>query len=273
MSEKSINLTSKVEHYKWKSKGAPGKLQYIKKELIQVNPKYQREVNHPKVLELARNWSWIGCGAISVAYREGKYWAMDGQHRVLGAMKRSDIAEIPCVVFETESLTEEAIGFLDLNTNRKPVSAISKHKALLVAEDELATFIHVQLNLNGLRFVDCAKSKGQIRCIAACKRIALQSKEGFSITLEFASELSFADDISISEILLDGLFYLHQNIGDGGLKNKNLIARLKKFGAKLLIRGAQSAAAFYSKGGAKVWAVGMLEVINAGLRNKFEMKP
>lgn len=50
-----------------------------------------------------------------------------------------------------------------------------------------------------------------------------------------------------------------------------LFDRLKAIGAPRLVEGANKASAFFVRGGAQVWARGMLEEINKGLRNRFEM--
>lgn len=269
--EASINGTSKLDHYKWTTKGKPGKLQYIKKELIHVNPEYQREADSGKVLSLARKWSWIGCGAISVSFRNGIYWAMDGQHRVLAALKRSDIDVLPCVVFETESLTEEAIGFLDLNTNRKAVAATAKHKAMAVSGDYLAALVQSKIDECGLHVGGGGKSIGSIRCVAACRRMAGQDSDAFSVSLELAAEMALSEKSSVHERVLEGLFYLHRNLDGCNLRQASLQARIKKIGSQLLLQGANRAAAYYTTGGAKVWANGILDVINHGLRKKYEL--
>lgn len=269
--EKTINGTSKLDHYKWTTKGKPGKLQYIKKELIHVNPEYQREADSGKVLSLARKWSWIGCGAISVAFRNGIYWAMDGQHRVLAALKRSDIDVLPCVVFETESLTEEAMGFLDLNTNRKVVAATAKHKAMTASGDYLATLVQSKIDEFGLHIVSGKKASGSIRCVAACRRMAEQDADAFSASLELTAEMALSAKSAVQDRVLEGLFYLHRNLDGCNLRQASLRARIKKIGLQPLLDGANKAAAYYATGGAKVWASGILDVINHGLRNKYEL--
>ena len=105
------NIT-KVERYNWKMQDSPGALRMVKKGDLQVDHTYQRNANEMKLIAIAKDWSWIACGAIVVADREGVLFVVDGQHRVLAARKRSDIAELPCLVFKTHEAKQEAKGFL-----------------------------------------------------------------------------------------------------------------------------------------------------------------
>ena len=71
----------------------------------------------------------------------------------------------------------------------------------------------------------------------------------------------------VHQILLEGLFYIHlhcsKNLNDVYMRD-----RLMKVGVAKLIDSAKRCAAFYAKGGAKVWADGMLTELNKGIRNK-----
>ena len=108
----------KVQRYGWVTAHAQGRFEMINKRLLNVNTEiYQREASKTKVLELASNWSWIACGALIVADRDGVYWVADGQHRKLAADKRSDIKELPCMVFTVA--TREAVAAASTTARRK----------------------------------------------------------------------------------------------------------------------------------------------------------
>ncbi len=258
----------KKDIYKWTTTGTPGKLHMINKGDLQIHPAYQRDVMVNKVLEISANFSWIGFGALVVAERNGEYWVIDGQHRALAAMRRSDIEKLPCVVFETSDLREEAQGFLDLNAGRKAVSAIGKFKAMVTAGDEIAIYVKQQCELLGLEIVLNASHSGQLKCVAFCLRRAAENKARFNSVLAFGAELSRNDNIPVGERLLEGLWYLNAHCG-AGLDDKRLVKRLREKGARKLLDAANRAAAYYSAGGAKVWALGMLAELNKGLSIKF----
>lgn len=266
---RAVGGVDKIKFYNWKVSGRPGELKMIAKHALQINEVYQRSATLSKVLSLAKDWSWVGCGAIVVAHRKGSYWVIDGQHRVLAALRRSDIFDMPCIVFELSDIQEEAQGFLDLNTNRKAVSTYAKHKALVAAGDEVAIFVQHEIDRLGLRPAMDTKTPGTIQCFGWCMKRASENRATFSRVLELTTEISNADNVAIRERLLDGLIYIHNNL-PGGLSDKRLLERIKAKGATALFNAANKASAFYGKGGAKVWADGILQEINKGLSKRFE---
>ena len=52
------------------------------------------------------------------------------------------------------------------------------------------------------------------------------------------------------------------------LTDKKWALKLAELGADKLAEAANKAASYYSAGGARIWAVGILELMNKGLRNK-----
>lgn len=261
----------KVRRYGWKSEGKPGELRYVEKDLLNVDERYQRPANHALALRIASRWSYMSCGAITVALRQdGTLWAVDGQHRVLGARRRSDVKTLPCVIFKSASVEEEARAFLTLNAG-KPVPAIDKHNAAVTSRDETALFIQALLESLGLSLARSARHVGQLAFIALCYRRAVENRADFETVLRFSAEICRYENSPISERLFDGLWYLQKAIKDG-LGNARLARRIREIGTSRLLDGALRAAAFYSKGGAKVWATGMLQEINKNLRAKFEFE-
>ena len=85
----SVGNKDKIERYDWKLLDQPGELRMLNKKVLRVDEQYQREATEPKVKEIARAWSWLACGALLVAERDGVYFVFDGQHRALAALRRS----------------------------------------------------------------------------------------------------------------------------------------------------------------------------------------
>lgn len=269
--EKTPFGVNKVERYGWVMKDKPGTLQQIPKNFLCINEAYQREANKQKVLEIASQWSWLACGTITVAQRKGRLWVIDGQHRVLAARKRSDIYELPCLEFELDDVRDEAMGFYRANAGRKPVTALAKHKALLVAGDATANQVADALNAAGLSLKKRAKSAGEIKAVSLLYARANESLPLLHSVLKLCADLCQADGVFVHERLLDGIWYIAKNY-EHGLKDARLVARLKSVGARSLITAAQRAAAYYTKGGAAVWANGMLTEINRGLHKRFVLR-
>lgn len=264
----------KIARYGWKVKNSPGKLEYISKRKLVVGAEYQRDGDTPsaraKILHLSREWDWMACGVIVVAKVGGKFRVIDGQHRKLAADRRSDIDGLPCLVFEPEEVAQEARAFLALNTLNKPVSAIDKHRAKLIANDEYAVKIEETLSRLGLFLTKRATKIGDFGAIAWAYRKAAEDYENFVTVVEVTSEICAADGIPIPEKLLDGMWYINQVV-EGGLLGSRLNARIRHVGAQRLYDGVIRASAYFARGGARVFATGMIDVLNKGIHTKFEL--
>ena len=103
--------------------GEPGELLYLNKNILEIDHSYQRNAKNARVLKLARRWNWLSCGVLTVAKRSGRYYVVDGQHRLMAALKRADIDQLPCLVFESSEMREEAVAFRDANKERRPINS------------------------------------------------------------------------------------------------------------------------------------------------------
>lgn len=271
MSEMAISFgrqsktKTKIERYGWTVKDTPGELKRLNKNVLQVHPAYQRHAVEPKIKMIAASWSWVACGAIIVGERSGEYWVIDGQHRVLAAKRRADIDSLPCLVFETDSVEQEARGFLDANTGRKPVSSIDKFRASIAAGDETAKRVDLLFKELGINPRATANRAMEIKSVAWAMTRARDNSEAFEVVIRLAAEL--CQESILHEMLLDGLYYLHIH-SETKLDDKRLRDRIKKIGSARLVEAAKRASAYFARGGAKVWAEGMLSEINKGLREK-----
>lgn len=261
----------KVAFYKWAKPEERGEFRQINKRLLKVNRDvYQRQGYESKVLELARNWSWISCGALTVASRDGKLWVVDGQHRKLAADRRSDIQELPCLVFYVDHVKDEARAFVATNINRRNVSAVDKFRALLAAEDDAAVKAKDAIDAAGLRITTASKEPRAFKSVAMAQKLAASDYEGLICVLQLCGELATAEDCPVHARLLSGLYYIHNRI-DGGLDNQRVRKRIKQVGATALLSAANKAAAYYAQSGAKVCADGMMQAINHGLHSKITL--
>lgn len=265
----SVNNVDKVKRYGWVIKDDPGELKRLHKKDLRIHPAYQRDLLQLKVLEIASTWSWVGCGAIVVGDRGGDLWVIDGQHRVMAAMKRSDINELPCIVFKTESVKQEAGAFLDLNAGRKPVSSLGKFKAMIAAGDKAACDVHLMLERLGISTKSMASKPKEIKSVAWLIRKAKEDTFKLEVILTLTDKL--CPDIPLQERLLDGLWYINENL-PGGVSDKRFIERAYAVGGRKLLDAANRASAYFAKGGARVWANGMIEELNKGLRYKFVLR-
>lgn len=269
MMQDSINGMDKTKRYGWVTKDEPGKLRELHKDILQIHPAYQRELIQSKVKELTASWSYVSAGAIIIGERAGEFWVIDGQHRVVAAKRRSDISLLPCIVFQTNGVKQEAIAFLDVNSGRKPVTSLGKFKAMIAAGDAGAIIVSKTIGELGITLKPTALKSGELKSVGWALRKAKENSESFQVVMSLANDLS--KDMPIQEKLLDALWYINERM-DGGVSEKRFNSRLRSIGARGLIDAANKAAAYFIKGGAGVWALGVMNEVNSGLRNKFVLK-
>lgn len=262
---------TKIDRYKWVVKDGPGVLMMINKHDLRVNPEYQRSLVESKVRSMSASWSWLACSAITVGMRGGVCWVIDGQHRVVAAMRRADITELPCVVFELEDIRDEAQGFLDINNLRKPMTSVDRLRASAVAGDEAAKQFELLCRRLNFTLTRNGNAPGTIKSASWGMRRMAEDPVATTIVMELAADLCVTDHVAIQERLLGGLWYLHKNC-EADLTHAKFRQRIKACGAKSLVEEAYKASAFYSRGGDRIWAIGMLNRINKGLRMRFRMR-
>lgn len=260
----------KIARYGWTMKDKPGEFMSLHKSVLAVPPEYQRDWIPAKSQDMASAWSWFGCGALVVALRSGVYYVVDGQHRLLAAMRRSDITHLPCLVFESEGLVSEAQAFLTVNSGRKPITSIGKLRALAIADDEIAKFVVEKIQAHGASITQTAVKGLEIKCMAVCQRLASQNRESFSRAFELCVLLSKEANQPILERVLSALFYIDAN-SDFDVDDKRFKDRALAIGMPAILAGANKAAAYFTSGGSKVWADGALAAINKGLHKPFAL--
>lgn len=257
---------SKVSQYGWVLNDKPGELVWLSKNELLVDHSYQRNASQKRVLHIAQKWSWLACGVIIVAKREDdhRFYVVEGQHRVLAALKRSDIERLPCIVFKTQSVKEEAAGFYDANTARRLPTTIEKWRAQLLREDETTVFVDALIRQAG-RVASNNTGPGDVRCLGALLRAAEADREMLCRMWPLIVEVCHGHPIH--ERVFEGLMWLEAHLSEEhSLTDKRWRERVTRVGFVGLLDAAQRAATFYARGGPKVWALGQLEALNKGCR-------
>jgi hypothetical protein len=146
----------------WSNPGPKGTFRHIHKHNLNIDGRYQRTaVSEEKIMKIARNWSWAVYQVLTVVLRkDGTYWVVEGGHRVRAAFYRDDIDMLPCIVFEEDQLSEEAMMFYGINSCRTTINAFGKHKALVVSEDEMALLVNKIVEDNGYTVTACSRPGG-----------------------------------------------------------------------------------------------------------------
>lgn len=258
---------SKVQKFGWIVRDRPGKFSMIDKNDLYVDHEYQRDkVIVQKVRDIQSNWSWAGCGAILVARRpDGTFWVFDGQHRVMAARNRDDIVLLPCLVFDVESKVQEASGFLVANTQRKPVTAIAKFRAMVMTEDAIAVSVDSVLKKLGVVVSDTPRTSREIKCVTNCLKHAANGAAFLEAVLRAA--MSIDGDEPASRDLLDGLAWIQRKYEL--LSDARFMKRLSSMSRADITTAMSRFAAAEGHRGDKVSGLAILQCVNKGLRQKF----
>lgn len=264
-----LRTMSKVERYNWARPGVPGELMWVPKSELDVDHCYQRCLNEAKVHEIAIKFSWPAFGVVVVARRpDGTMFIVDAQHRHAAAMKRDDIHSVPCVVFDIDETRDEAAHFLSVNTNRRTLTSIDRHKAFVTIGDHCSTVVEELVSSVG-RAVSDSRADG-VRCVRTIRKWIERDEKRVRDLWPLIDELSGRGPIL--ERTVDGLLYLDEHLDGTRLCDPRWKRRVLSIGVRKLLEGAARAAAYFAKGGAKQWAHGMLQEINLGLQEKNRLK-
>ena len=95
---------------------------------------YQRGIVQARVKVYADNYNPNIFGIILVSHRDGKYYVVDGQHRVEVA-KLLGIKTVWCQVLEGLTYTQEAEHFYEINHNKTRLNANQKFHSKVEAKD------------------------------------------------------------------------------------------------------------------------------------------
>ena len=272
MSETRIGINGsiqdKVKIYGWTVKDQPGRFGMLNKGLLQVSPAYQRNLVESKAVSMASAWSWFACGTIIVGKRDGVFWVIDGQHRVAAAKRRSDIKTLPCLVFESASIAQEAQGFLDANTGRRPVFSTDKYRAALAADDSTAVKFNGICSRLGIRVSVTTNKARDLKCVAWALSRTKEDAAMLETVLDAAIDVS--GHVPLHEKVLGSLWHIHKN-AEVDLTDSRLRTRLKKIGAVGIMKAADKAAEYHEKRSQRVWAEGVMKEVNKNLQNKITM--
>jgi hypothetical protein len=265
---------TKVDRYKWKIQDKPGRMQMIDKLDLEIEEEYQRdgmlEKNIAKSREIASEWSWIACGVIVVAERNGRRYVVDGQHRVNAARMRSDIQDLPCIVFRSHGIEEEALGWLTIQTKRKPVTSFEKFKALIAIKDPAAVMVKDLVESAGLT-MDRTGTVRTVACVTAMLTAA--RNRGDILRRVWPLIALLCSGTHVTNILVKALVHIERKMPEGqSLTDPAYSRRLMKIGAEGLLDAAKRAAVYHENGTAEIWAAGMVEAINKGHRNRLELR-
>ena len=134
---------------------------------------YQRtRLSMEIVKKYAKDFDWDIFGVPLVCYRDGKYWVVDGQHRV-EVLKLLGIETVLCQVLSGLTYEEEAAKFVKLNTEHKVLNANQKFHGKVEAKDSDALTIRDIMKQNNLTYAKHLRGENEtvVSAIATVERI------------------------------------------------------------------------------------------------------
>lgn len=167
--------------------GKPPTLEWIATSDLCIDPVYQRVtegVQSKRIIRaMVHQWDWRLCLPLSVSRRANdELLVVDGQHRLIGARERGDIAHLPCVISSHANAAEEARTFVALNQQRQRLSQGDIFRASLASGDEEAQATLYLIEKSGLSLAAhsnwTAWKPGQIFCAPAITKARKQYGDG-----------------------------------------------------------------------------------------------
>lgn len=261
---------SKREKFSWASTSSAGTFCMVPKGDLNIDGTYQREqVSDAKVREIAKDWDWRLFGALSVIMRDdGSLWVYDGGHRCRASFLRDDVLELPCMIFECESIEEEAKAFVGTNTMKSTVSAYHKHRAALKAKEPEAMAVQAVLDKYGYKAMQYTGSAYGFTAIRTLGGLLSQDPELAEGVFGLCAEAS-EDGALIPGEVLSGLFLCAKRLeGKAQILKNPLREKLKVIGTAGLDMAIRREKHIVGRGGQAVAAKAILDLINKGKRRR-----
>lgn len=111
---------------------------------------YQRNIKPSKIKKMTKEFDEELLGAITVSYRDGVYYVVDGQHRVM-LCNIMRVKTIYAIIHTGLTKEEEAELFIKLNQNQTKVTKAEVFDAKVVAKDKMALLIKSIVKQNGFK--------------------------------------------------------------------------------------------------------------------------
>lgn len=198
--------TDKITKYRWARPTSPGRFCLIHKNDLNIDDVYQRErVSEEAVRRIARDFDWSLFGVIKVAQRaDGTMWVFEGGHRLRATFYRSDVTEIPCIVFEISDVATEARTFIAAARMSQAISSFDTFRASAVAQEPVAVRTAEILKELGLKVRKAANKPTEIKCIHTVQKFVAMNETLAKRVLEVC--IMIANDAPIMSHVLSGIF-------------------------------------------------------------------
>lgn len=176
---------------------------------------YQRPIDHPRVVRLARNFDLDALGTIEVSRRkDGSFWIIDGQHRVSALIELGfGDDRVPCLIHSGLTIEEEAKIYRLRNTAVRP-NSYAMFRAELAEQGPEAVDIDRIVRRCGLN-IQMGGGRGNVMAVSALRKCY---RHAGALTLERTLRIILAawgaDSTNFQADLLVGLAIVQKRYGD-----------------------------------------------------------
>lgn len=226
-------------------------------EKMYVDPKYQRPLSEKFVQKVVDNFDERQLGVMVLNERDdGTLAVLDGQHR-MEAAKRKGRKNLASVVFSIDVQAEGEM-FVALQRNRRPVTPLEQHRAMVASKDALAMTIDRITRNAGFRI-----ESGSIASITAIRKVmegtGTWAPDNYKRALQVIAQ-AWTEDVPGNRFAYEivmGLFMFFQRAGNRATVEETVDA-LFDYTPRAIIRDAKLAAANddkLSRLGASGWTI------------------
>lgn len=248
-------------------KSREARLQWVPIGLMVVSPVAQREITPSRVDKMAANFDLEKIGTPTVNHRDGKWYIVDGQHRVeaLRQIGWGD-QQIQCWTYEGLTEEEEAETYLSLN-DVLPQKAFDKFRISITAGRAVQCDIDRIVRSQDL-VVSRDKTDNSVSCVGTLERI--YHRDGPKVlrrALRIAFDAFGSSGLEVA--VLDGIGLLCGRY-NGDLEDQLATAKLGRVqrGADGLLQKAELVRRSTGLTKSQSVAAAAVEVINAGRGGK-----
>lgn len=229
---------------------------------------YQRNIKIPKIKKIIKEFNPNLVNPIKVSFRDGRYYAFDGQHTLIMLKTRNGGKDlmVPCLVYRGLSQQDEAYLFAQQTGISSKVDSEHKIQALSIANDpQVLDMINIVKSI-GFDF-DFTKKQGDKKIIAVAtlnRMYKRSSREEFIDSLETVRDAWNYEPYSLKSELLGGVnqFYIYPSFR-GKVNKKLAIQKLSVVKPIIIYRDGKA----YSKGGDLRYAKQIADIYNHGLKS------
>ena len=168
---------------------------------------YQRELKQSKVNKIANNFMPDVVGIALVSFRNGEFYCLDAQHRVM-ALDKLGYSDILCQVLTGLSYEEECLRFNILNTGRTQLTANQVFHCRVEAREETALALVDIFHKYRFEYNKNSGIKGDNTIGAVSKFVKMQKAYGDGMVEQVVRILRrawYGDKNSLSSAIITGL--------------------------------------------------------------------